>query len=410
MPEKGKGNSKVLPSMNWLNLQKKKSSARTENEDNSQAHTSKKRQKLNNGLAKNKFARLSMSSNRSESPSSPAQSVEPPSTRIVPQAVSEIKNGESIAALQEMVLGHMEYTENHKLPGKYLALDCEMVGLGIDGAESSLARVSLVNFYGAVIMDEFVKQKERVVDYRTQWSGIRPSDMVNAKPFEEVQKKIADLLKDRILVAHAVQNDLKALLLSHPRPQIRDTQYYAHKFQLCKTKRVALRNLVKQEIGLTIQSGEHSSVTDARATMAIYRLHKKEWEKNSRPLHLPTNKSAPAASSSSSNKRKEMSDSESESDSDEEEKGSTKAATLKQIPSPKAKGKMKASSGFPGGGRKGVSSGLSTVVRRAGKAVSKGGSSDAVQPKAKSEWWKTLPGSMPSSTGAKGSVTVAISR
>ena len=64
-------------------------------------------------------------------------------------------------------------------PGKYLALDCEMVGVGIEGAESSLARVSLVNFYGAVIMDELVRQKERVVDYRTQWSGIRESDMIH---------------------------------------------------------------------------------------------------------------------------------------------------------------------------------------------------------------------------------------
>jgi RNA exonuclease 4 len=53
-----------------------------------------------------------------------------------------------------------------------------MVGVGIDGEESSLARVSIVNYWGAVQMDEIVKQKERVVDYRTQWSGIRPSDMV----------------------------------------------------------------------------------------------------------------------------------------------------------------------------------------------------------------------------------------
>jgi RNA exonuclease 4 len=63
-------------------------------------------------------------------------------------------------------------------PGKYLAIDCEMVGVGIDGEESSLARVSIVNYWGAVQMDEIVRQKERVVDYRTQWSGIRPSDMV----------------------------------------------------------------------------------------------------------------------------------------------------------------------------------------------------------------------------------------
>jgi hypothetical protein len=62
--------------------------------------------------------------------------------------------------------------------GKYIALDCEMVGVGIDGKESSLARVSLVNFYGAVQLDEFVKQRERVVDYRTQFSGVREKDMI----------------------------------------------------------------------------------------------------------------------------------------------------------------------------------------------------------------------------------------
>lgn len=53
-----------------------------------------------------------------------------------------------------------------------------MVGVGPEGVESSLARVSLVNFYGYVILDAFVKQRERVVDYRTRWSGIRSQDMV----------------------------------------------------------------------------------------------------------------------------------------------------------------------------------------------------------------------------------------
>lgn len=56
-----------------------------------------------------------------------------------------------------------------------------MVGVGIDGKESSLARVSVVNYHGAVLLDELVKQRERVVDYRTEWSGIRPGDMVNGK-------------------------------------------------------------------------------------------------------------------------------------------------------------------------------------------------------------------------------------
>ena len=63
-------------------------------------------------------------------------------------------------------------------PGRYLALDCEMVGVGPEGSESSLARVSLVNYYGAIILYEFVRQRERVVDYRTAVSGVRDTDMI----------------------------------------------------------------------------------------------------------------------------------------------------------------------------------------------------------------------------------------
>ncbi|KAJ7149065.1 MipD protein [Mycena crocata] len=197
---------------------------------------------------------------------------------------AEFKNGESLPALRKMIFGNMEYTEAQKQPGKFLALDCEMVGVGPEGAESSLARVSLVNYYGAVQLDAFVRQRERVVDYRTEFSGVRETDMIHARPFDEIQKQVAALLKDRVLVGHAVFNDLKVLLLSHPRPQTRDTQYYAGKFKIAKSKYVALRTLVKQELDATIQGGEHSSVTDARATMAVYRLHRREWEKGSAPL------------------------------------------------------------------------------------------------------------------------------
>ena len=52
----------------------------------------------------------------------------------------------------------------------------------------------------------------------------------------------------------------QALLLSHPWNMTRDTQVYAYKFGTTKSKRSALRVLVKDELGLTIQSGEHSSV------------------------------------------------------------------------------------------------------------------------------------------------------
>lgn len=59
-------------------------------------------------------------------------------------------------------------------PGRYLAIDCEMVGVGPGGQENALARVSIVNYYGTVILDEFVRPKEAVTDYRTFVSGITP--------------------------------------------------------------------------------------------------------------------------------------------------------------------------------------------------------------------------------------------
>ncbi len=46
-----------------------------------------------------------------------------------------------------------------------------------------------------------------------------------------------------------------------------------------KLKPRALRVLASQELGLTIQEGEHSPVEDARAALYLYHRHRKEWER-----------------------------------------------------------------------------------------------------------------------------------
>ena len=214
-----------------------------------------------------------------------------------------------------------------------------MVGVGPEGAESSLARVSIVNFHGAVVLDTFVKQKEKVVDYRTWVSGVTIADLIGAPTFEEVQKQVADLIKEKVLVGHAIQNDFSALLLSHPRPLVRDTQTCpALRLAGGGSKHPGLKKLALVELGVEIQSGRHSSVVDARATMALYRLHKDAWE--------PT------------------------------------FAHLKA-----GKRKM-GEGGFPGGGRRGVSSGLGMVPVGEGKKA-KGGKGAAVEESAEdgSNWW-----------------------
>uniref|UniRef100_A0A3B5KQ81 Exonuclease domain-containing protein n=1 Tax=Xiphophorus couchianus TaxID=32473 RepID=A0A3B5KQ81_9TELE len=61
----------------------------------------------------------------------------------------------------------------------------EMVGVGPDGEESILARVSLVNKFGKCIYDKYVKPTEKVTDYRTAVSGIRPEDIKDGEPADK---------------------------------------------------------------------------------------------------------------------------------------------------------------------------------------------------------------------------------
>ena len=77
-------------------------------------------------------------------------------------------------------------TEEEK--AKYVALDCEMVGIGTTGKMSALARCSLVDYDGNKIYDKFVRPKSFVTDFRTKYSGIRVQDLRqgHAITFEEV--------------------------------------------------------------------------------------------------------------------------------------------------------------------------------------------------------------------------------
>ncbi|GAB4817053.1 hypothetical protein N2152v2_004099 [Parachlorella kessleri] len=164
---------------------------------------------------------------------------------------------------------------------KVLAIDCEMVGVGPDGTRSALARVCVVNSVGNVVLDSYVRPLEAVTDYRTKVSGIRPSHLAGAPDFESVQKRVGDALKGRVVVGHAITNDLKVLLLGHPRKDIRDTSRYPPlmRTQGSKLRPRALRLLAQEQLGLTIQAGEHNPVDDARACLYLYLKHRKDWER-----------------------------------------------------------------------------------------------------------------------------------
>lgn len=162
--------------------------------------------------------------------------------------------------------------------GKYLAIDCEMVGVGPGGHESSLARVSIVDFHGNQIYDSYVKQRERVTDWRTPVSGISIKEMRFARDFPEVQQEVASLLNNRILIGHDVKHDLDVLKLSHPIRDIRDTARHQAFKKHGHGRKPALRNLARELLHVEIQDGAHSSIEDARVTMLLFRKHKSGFD------------------------------------------------------------------------------------------------------------------------------------
>ena len=168
---------------------------------------------------------------------------------------------------------------------EFVALDCEMVGVGEHGKRSALARVSILAWDGSVLLDSFVRVAEKVTDYRTFVSGIKPIDLITptALDFLCVRSMVEKLICGKILVGHGLSNDLEALQLHHPWHLIRDTSLY-EPFMIRTTngflRSQRLRTLTQQYLGRNIQQEGscHNSCVDAWAALELYFLVSSAWE------------------------------------------------------------------------------------------------------------------------------------
>jgi RNA exonuclease 4 len=115
-----------------------------------------------------------------------------------------------------------EWVDNSRIVG----MDCEMVGVGLSGKTSVLARCSIVDYEGNVLYDKHVRPVEKVTDFRTHVSGIRSSSLRHAIPFAQCLKEVGKLFEGKIIVGHALKNDFQALMFTPPKHLIRDTAYY----------------------------------------------------------------------------------------------------------------------------------------------------------------------------------------
>ena len=153
-----------------------------------------------------------------------------------------------------------------------VSLDCEMVLAR--GFQPKLARISITNYNGHVLLDKIIKQKAKVDDFLTDITGLNRYNIKEGVSYSSIKQKVEELLKNKIVVGHTLTNDLLALEVELDIKNLRDIA----EFKLFKKgkKRIALKELASKYLGLIIQTGVHSSVEDARAAMELYKLYEKE--------------------------------------------------------------------------------------------------------------------------------------
>ncbi|KAK7449653.1 poly(A)-specific ribonuclease [Stygiomarasmius scandens] len=182
-------------------------------------------------------------------------------------------------------------------PGTLVAIDAEFVSMQqeetefrsdgtkkvIRPARLSLARVSVLRGdegpkQGVPFIDDHIHTSELIVDYLTEFSGIRFGDLdphrspFTLTPLKVVYKKLR-LLVDRgcIFVGHGLSKDFRIINIFVPPEQVIDTVdlYYLKGRQ----RRLSLRFLSWFVLHEHIQTDTHDSIEDARSALNLYKAY-----------------------------------------------------------------------------------------------------------------------------------------
>ncbi|KAJ7789389.1 ubiquitin carboxyl-terminal hydrolase-domain-containing protein [Mycena olivaceomarginata] len=149
-------------------------------------------------------------------------------------------------------------------------------------ARLSLARVSVLRGdgpkQGVPFIDDHIHTSEVIVDYLTEFSGIRFGDLDptlsphTLTPLKLVYKKLR-LLVDRgcIFIGHGLSKDFRIINIFVPPEQVIDTvDLY---FLKARQRRLSLRFLSWFVLGENIQTDTHDSIEDARSALNLYKAY-----------------------------------------------------------------------------------------------------------------------------------------
>ena len=173
---------------------------------------------------------------------------------------------------------------------KIVAIDTEFVSVQLEKStidvnggkrtlvegRSALARMSIIDVIsGEVIVDDYVRPQEPVVDYLTRFSGIRPGDLDPQRNPRVISTRTAYMklrsLIDRgcVFVGHGLENDFQVMSLYVSPRQIIDTLRIYHR---PNRRWISLRFLANFLLKRDMQQDVHDSVEDARAALELYEM------------------------------------------------------------------------------------------------------------------------------------------
>jgi PAB-dependent poly(A)-specific ribonuclease subunit 2 len=195
----------------------------------------------------------------------------------------------------------LNYNEK-PIEGMKIALDTEFVDLEkaeidvkADGtqetirpAKSGLARVSVLrgqgNAEGVPFIDDYITIRDSIVDYKTQYSGIRPGDLDprtsshNLVPLKVAYKKLWLLLNlGCIFIGHGLASDFRKINIQVPKAQTIDTQYLYlvpgknRRFSLRYLAWAVFKEYIQEESVEDSAADGHDSIEDARMALRLWR-------------------------------------------------------------------------------------------------------------------------------------------